>query len=166
MLNQLFPERLDNAFRGQMLAIWLLIPIVAIKVLMGLNVSGLNPWIDPRTVAVRADGIPLAELGAEASGHILFLFSSWGLALLSLSLLALAALVRYRTMIPLMYVLLTIEQFGRWVLSNAHLTRISEAHDGLSPGAIFNWGLSAALLAGLVMSFVPRRHSRKPLLAT
>ena len=117
MLGRIFPKQIDNDYRGYKLAIWLLVPIVLLKFFMGLNVAGLNPWISNRFVAKTADGIPLETFGAEAASTVMFLFASWGLILLVLSLLGIVVLIRYRAMVPLMYLLLSIEQFGRMGIS-------------------------------------------------
>jgi hypothetical protein len=34
-------------------------------------------------------------------------------------------------------------------------------HQGLTPGAMVNWALSAALIVGLVLSLVPRKDARE-----
>jgi hypothetical protein len=37
MLNRIFPKKIDNNFRGHWLAIWLLVPIVVARLLIGVN---------------------------------------------------------------------------------------------------------------------------------
>lgn len=37
MFNRLFPKQIDNSYQGYALAIWLLVPLVLVKLLMGLN---------------------------------------------------------------------------------------------------------------------------------
>ena len=157
MFNRLFPKQIDNDYRGHVLAMWLLVPLVALKFLMGLNVAGLNPWVESRFVAQTADGIPLETFGVEAASTVMFMFASWGLALLVLSLLGALALLRYHAMIPLVYLLLSIEQFGRkWIATVNPIVR-SAPSDGISFGLLINWGLMAALAVGLLLSLVPSR---------
>jgi hypothetical protein len=152
MLNRIFPKQFDNTYRGYTLAIWLLVPLVLFKLLMGINVAGLNPWIGNRFVAVNADGFPLDTFGAEAASIVMFLFASWGLALLVLSLLGVVVLIRYRAMIPLMYLLLSLEQFGRKGISlMSPIVKTVQTQD-ISAGALINYGLMAALLIGLALS--------------
>ena len=112
-MSNLLPKRIDNGYRGHALAIWLLIPIVLMKLAMGVNVAGLNPWISSRFVLQNADGIPVDTFPTEAGAAVVFLFASWGLALLVINLLGVVVLIRYRAMIPLVYLLLSIEQIGR-----------------------------------------------------
>jgi hypothetical protein len=161
MLSRLFPKQIDNTYRGYQLAIWLYVPIVIVKLLMGLNVSGMNPWIANRYIAENADSIPLASYGAEAASTVMFLFASWGLALFVLSLLGVVVLIRYRAMIPLMFLLLSIEQIGRKGISLVNPVVRAVETGGISPGVLINWGLTAVLVIGLVLSLAgPRKAHR------
>ena len=76
-------------------------------------------------------------------------------------LLGLVALVRYRAMVPLLYVLLTVEQFGRFYLNTLHPVARAVKSEAISPSALFNWGLMAALAIGLILAFMPRRQTRE-----
>lgn len=165
MLSRLFPKAFDNAYRGHWLAIWILVPIVLMKFLMGVNVAGLNPWVANRDVLISADGVPVDTFGPEAASIVVFLFASWGLGLLALSSLGILVLIRYRAMIPLMYLLLSIEQLGRKAISYVSPIIRPVATDGVSVGALINWGLSAGLVVGLILSlqgtgYSPKQHSK------
>jgi hypothetical protein len=163
MLSNLLPTQFDNAYRGHALAFWLLIPLVLMKLFMGVNVAGLNPWISSRFVLQNADGVPVDTFPAEAASVAVFLFASWGLSLLVMSLLGVVVLIRYRAMIPLMYLLLSIEQIGRKALGMLHLVPSSgEAAAGVSPGLLINGGLSAALVIGLLLSLISVRKGETP----
>ena len=152
MLNRIFPKQFDNNYQGNKLAIWLLVPIVLMKLVMGAGAAGLNPWVSNRFIATNADGFPLDTFGVEAASVVMFLFASWGLALLVLNLLGIVVLIRYRAMIPLMYVLLSIEQFGRKGISLVSPIVKAVETGGISFGFLINSGLMAALVIGLVMS--------------
>lgn len=139
--------------RGYGLAIWLLVPILLVKFLMGLNVAGLNPWISNRWIAQTADGIPLESFGVAAASTVMFLFASWGLVLFVLSLLGIIVLIRYRAMIPLMYLLLLVEQFGRTgIISLANPIVRAVKTDEVSFGFLINWGFVALLAIGFASS--------------
>lgn len=160
MLQRLFPKQLDNAFEGHVLALWLFAPLVIIKLLMGFNVSGLNPWIDNRYIATSVDRIPLDSYGAEAASTFMFMFASWGLILFILALLGLIVLIRYRATVPLFYVMLAGEQFGRFYLNTLHPIARAVKSEGIPPSsALINWGLMAALALGLILAFLPRRRA-------
>jgi hypothetical protein len=66
------------------------------------------------------------------------------------------ALVRYRAMIPLMYVLLLVEYLAKkWILLVKPIVRT-----GTSPSAYVNLVLIALLIAGLVLSLRTRSSGR------
>ncbi len=156
MLNRLFPRQIDNAYQGHPIAIWLFVPVVLMKTLMGFNVAGLNPWISSRFVIQAADGVPIDTFPAQAASMAVFLFAAWGLALLVLALLSIVVLIRYRAMLPLMFLALAVEQLGRKVLASVHLAT-GASHDGVSIGTLINWGFSAALVLGLALSLIDSR---------
>jgi hypothetical protein len=158
MLNRLFPRQIDNSYQGNLLAIWLFVPVVGMKTLMGFNVAGLNPWVSSRFILQSADGVPIDTFPPLAASVTAFMFQSWGLALLVLALLGLIALLRYRAMLPLMYLALGVEQIGRKVISVVSPIVETEVSSGISVGAWINWGLSAALVIGFVLSLTPRRQ--------
>ncbi len=161
MLSRLFPKQADNAYRGSPLAIWILVPILLMKLAMGVNVSGLNPWLSNRFVIEHADGIPISSYGPEAASVVMFLFASWGLGLLTISLLGVVVMIRYRAMTPLMYLLLMIDQLGRKAISQFSPIIRPAAPDGVSYAVLINWGFSAALVIGLILSLQDGRHPPK-----
>ncbi len=158
MLDRLFPKQFDNDYRGYWLGIWILAPILLMKLAMGFNVAGLNPWISNRQIAINADGLAVDSYGNEAASVVMFMFASWGLILLVLSLLGILVLVRYRAMVPLMYLLLGIEQFGRKAIGLLQPVASHPATaENLTPGFIINTGFMAALLIGFVLSLAAAR---------
>ena len=147
MLGQIFPKQIDNTYRGYWLAVWLLVPIVLVKAAMGAN-----SIINTRSVIVDADNIPLDSYGAAAAALIIFLFKAWGLSLLLLSLLGVLALIRYRAMIPLVYLLLLIENAGRKVMTLTDPLPLHSTDAGPSFSFTINLVLITALLIGFALS--------------
>lgn len=167
MLSRVFPKQFDNAYRGHWLAIWIFVPIVLVKLIMGVNVAGLDPLISNVAILKTADNVPLDTFGSEAASLVVFEFACWALSLLLFSLLALLALIRYRAMIPLMYLVLSIEQIGRkGLLLINPIVRAHEpivravANHGISAGALINWGLTAGLVVGFLLSLHQRASER------
>lgn len=156
MLTQLFPQHIDNDYRGHVLAIWLLVPLALIKVLQGANVAGLLGTGNSRQVLEGVDNVPVGTFPAEAASQLVFLFAAWGLGVFVLGLLAMVVLLRYRAMIPLMYLLLLIEQVGRNALATIHLDRpfVSLA---ASPATLINGGFLVVLAIGFLVSLFARR---------
>ena len=148
MLGRIFPKQFDNTYRGYWLAVWLLVPLVFVKLGMGFNVI-----LNTRDVIQGVDGVPLDTFSAEAQKSLVFAFQAWALGLFLLGFLGFIALVRYRAMVPLIYLLLLAENAGRkviqLVMQEAHA---SPAGNGLSMGATVNLVLIAALLIGFALS--------------
>ena len=115
MLKRLFPRVIDTEARTNTAARWLLIPVSAIKLLMGINAVVMTAYI-----ATSADGIPIASYGPAAASAVLAFFSLWGLAQALLALFGQLAALRYRALIPLAFLVLSIEHFGRKALLTLH----------------------------------------------
>lgn len=152
MLGRLFPEQLDNDYRGSVLAMWLLVPLALVKALQGANVAGRG-----RYILETVDRVPLNAFPVEAASHLVFLFSAWGLCVLILGSIGLIAAVRYRAMIPLAFLFLLIEQCGRHVLSTVYLDRPFFSTN-VSPAALINWAFLAAAVGGFLLSVRPSKR--------
>ena len=157
MLSRLFPRQIDNFYQGHVLAIWLFMPVLALKTAMGFNVSGLNPFISSRFVLTTADGVPVDTYSTDAAAHLVFTFAAWGWVLFLLALLGWFVVVRYRAMAPLMILVLSLEQIGRMVLSRTMLPHHALAHAGIPVSTLINLGFAAILLLALVFSLLKVR---------
>ena len=151
MLNRIFPRQFDNNYRGHWLAIWLLVPLVIARLAMGTN-SMLNT----RLVATTADGIPLDSYGAAGAEAVIALFALSGLFLLLLALQGVVVLIRYRSMIPFMYLLLLIQQLGNRALILAHPIAKSGAPTA-KLGTAFVIAILAITIAGFVLSLLHKQ---------
>jgi hypothetical protein len=156
MLTRLFPQHIDNDYRDHVLALWLLVPLALIKLLQGANVAGLVGPHKSRQVLEGVDHVPVGAFPAEAASQLVFLFAAWGLGIFVLGLLGMVVLLRYRAMIPLLYLLFLIEQVGRKALATIHLDQplVSLA---TSPAHLINWGFLVALAIGVLVSLSGRR---------
>lgn len=142
MLKTLFPRVADNRYPGQRLGLWLF-TLMLLKIAMGLNVMLNSP-----EVARSADGVPVDTFGASAAAAFSFMFAAWGLGQLVLGLISLTVLLRYRSLIPLTYLVLLVEQLGRMLLRYQWpVERIASA-----PGATINIVITAIMVAGLILS--------------
>lgn len=152
MLERLLPKTLDNHYRGHPLALWLFVPI-----------AGLTLWRS-LTHIFRADGgaqsiatIPLDTYPAAAATTIVVIFALWGLQQLIVGLLYVAVLLRYRSLLPFMVLLLLIEYGGRIGLG---LWKGPIETTGTPPGATFNVVMIVLGSAMLVLSL--RDHQGAP----
>jgi hypothetical protein len=140
MIDRLLPRTLDNSYSGSKAALWLLGIIAALEMAMGLNCI-----VNGRSVLSSADGVPLGTYPADAAQTAVALFAIWAWGLLLFALLAVLALVRYRSMAPLLFALFLLEHAGRkLILQNIPMVR--------SDNAPASW-INAALLSLMVLGF-------------
>jgi hypothetical protein len=155
MLSRIFPKQIDNTYRGSRLAIWIFVPIVLVNMIMGANTM-----INTREVIQGADGIPLDSFGPAAAKIIVACFKSWGLGHLLMASLGLLALMRYRGMVPFLYLVFTLENGGRKALQLANPLRIFTSSGEPAIGAMINLALLTALLVGFALSLGGKRERR------
>ncbi len=152
MLNRLLPRQVNNRFDGHGVALWLLGLFIALKVVMSLN-----SIFNTASVAVGADGFPLDSFGREAARAVLMLFALLALGQLTLALIALTALVRYRALVPFIYLVLLAEQLARRFIVQSYAIARTES---TPVGWYVTFALLTLLTLGLVLSLIrPRRHS-------
>lgn len=152
MIATLFPRVADNTYPGRKLGLWLF-ALTPLKVAMGLNIIFNAP-----SVAQLADGIPVQAFDSSSRSAFLFMFAAWGLCQLVIGLVSLVVLLRYRSLVPLAFAMLLIEQVGRKLL---HLQWPIE-RIGTSPGSSINAVLLGILVCGLVLSFWKPRGDINP----
>lgn len=159
MLNKIFPTSFDNNYRGRLIAIWFLIPITLMKLVIGFNISGFNPFVSPANILETVDKVPLSQLSAIAVENILFSSMAWGLTMLIFGLISTIILIRYRGMIQFMYLVFIFEQFGRQYISFKLSTAPLQKADLFSPAALINWTFAALLIIGFILSIWQKRGS-------
>jgi hypothetical protein len=156
LLKTIFPATIDNRFAGHWLALWLFVPLVLLRL-----VIGTNSMVMTASVAMGADGIPLNTFSPPAAAVTLALFSLLGLSDLILALLCALALFRYRAMIPLLYLLLVVQLIGGRVLSVvypiAHAGATTVGSSGISAGMIVSYSLMALTVLGFILSLAGKR---------
>jgi hypothetical protein len=142
-LNALFPRSIDNNYSGRKAALWLLAILVFVK-----GAMGVNSIFNGDAVATTADSIPLESFSPAGASAVLAFLALWGWSLLLFSLLGVLALVRYRALVPLVFLLLLLEQLGRkWILLAMPIAKA-----GPSPAFCINTLLMAAMVVGLALS--------------
>src|SRR3712207_6294019 len=152
ILDRILPARADNRFGGQRASLWLLGLYVALKLPMGVN-----SILDTRSVATGADGIPLDSFGPAAAREVLTLFALTSLGQLVLALIALVVLLRYRALVPLVYLVLIGEMLVRRIIVQSHaLTRTADGSLGWS----INIAILVLLTIGFALALVPSRGAR------
>ena len=147
MLTRILPPRIENRFTGPRVALWIFALVVLVK--MGM---ALGTLIATRKVAEGPDGIALAQLGDAGGRAMLAMLSLVGLSQLVLGALGILALVRYRAMVPLLFLVFLLEQLARrWLLLVHPIART-----GAAPGGAINLILLGLMLVGFLVSLVGR----------
>ena len=143
MLRDLFPDRIDNAYRGRSLALWLLALVAFVKLLQSVAVLASG-----YTIAKGADGIPLDSYPPAAAQTVVALFALVGLSRLILSLLCGIVLLRYRRAVPFMFALLALEYLAKEL--TLHFVPLVRA--GAPVGPTVNLALFGLTVVGLALS--------------
>lgn len=143
MFNRFLPQRLDNSYGGHKLALWLFALVVFMKTSIGLGTI-----FNGRNAATTADGIPLDTFTPAGADAFLSVFAIWGLAQVTIGLLCILVLVRYRALVPFMFSLLLLEHLARKLI----LFVMPIARTESPPGSLINLALVAVMIIGLVLS--------------
>lgn len=150
MLDQLFPRNAADTYRGRRLALWLFGIVVALK--LGISLATLFNGYQAATVS---DGIPLDTYTVAGAQTVLSLFALLGLSLLMFELVSLAVLVRYRALVPLMFLMHLLYHAGRYLVLYARpIARV-----GTPPGFGINLVILTLIVVGLGLSL---RWGEKP----
>ncbi|HVA28232.1 MAG TPA: hypothetical protein VNF68_08635 [Candidatus Baltobacteraceae bacterium] len=142
----LLPRIADNSYRGYWLALWIFGLVVLLKTVIGVN----SMWMG-HTVATSADGIPVDSFGPAGAHAVVSMFAAWGLGQVIICALCWLVLIRYRTLIPLMFLALLVELVGRKVIF--YVLPIAATSSG---GSYINLGLFVAILVGFGLSLWQR----------
>ena len=126
-LEILLPTKADNTIRGSKLPFFLFILIAAIGV-----VRSCIHIFSPDGGAGSIAGMNLAVTGAD---EVVFAFALWGSAQLIYALLQWVVVLRYRSLVPLMWGIQLLETLGRMLVGR--IKPVSFAHT--PPGAYQNY---------------------------
>jgi hypothetical protein len=143
MFSKLLPQLVDNTYSGRKLALWLFAVVVAVKILQCVLVMFNGGY-----VLRGADGIPLdtyTPAGAQA------VVSAWALASLNrlvICLLCVLVLVRYRSLIALMFSVLAVQYLASEVIHRV----IPVVRTGTPPAPLVNFMLFVLTIVGLLLS--------------
>jgi len=143
LVNRIFPPHFDNDYRGHKLALWLFGVIVFMR--LGMSLSTI---FNGRKTAISADGIPLDTFTPAGAQTVVSIFALLGLAIFVICLLCILVLVRYRSMVPVMFALLLLQSLGGRLI----LRFLPFVRTGRLPGFYVNLVLLALMIIGLALS--------------
>lgn len=110
-LKRIFPQTLNNQFPGHPVALYAFYAL-----------TGLTLWRSQHHIFAPDGGaqsiatIPLETFSQGGATATVFMFALWGASQLGMALIYLLAAIRYKAMIPLLYLLFTFEYALRFAL--------------------------------------------------
>ena len=147
----ILPRTADNHYRGRSAAKYVFFLVVLFTIARSL-IHIFAPDGGAQSIAT----IPLDTFSPQnAADTAVYLFAVWGLAQLIMGIFYLAVALRYRSLIPLMYILVALEYAMRLLIG--HMKPI--AITGVAPGEIGNYVLVPLALAMLVLSVMRKRSA-------
>lgn len=152
-VGRLLPARIDNRYRGHVLALWLFVPVALQRVALGL------------THLLRADGgaqtistIPLDTYPPSAAQNVIALFARMGLEQLLFGLLCLLVLLRYRALIPLMYLLIVAHYLASRVVGQMKPLVLAGTSGARTPALV----IAILCVLGLALSLAGPGYQESP----
>jgi len=146
---KLLPNPVDNQFRGIKISQYAFLIITAMTIVRSL------------IHVIAADGgaqsiatIPLDAYPAEAAATVILMFSLWGLSQLLMGFVYLGVYLKYKSLIPMMYVLLLIEYAMRIVIGQMKPIVTT----GTAPGSVGNWIMVPVCAVLLVLSLIQSKR--------
>jgi hypothetical protein len=155
VFRRVFPRQFDNAYRGHWLGIALFAAIVLLKA-----IQGFNSIVFTHRIMVGADGIPVDRFDPVAASTAVAMFALLGMYLLVVPLQCLVVLVRYRAMIPFMYLLLLVMQLASRMILFVHPIVRSGENGGQPIGVYINLGILTLTFVGFALSLLDRSAVR------
>ena len=144
MLGRIFPKAIDNRYRGHLAALWIFVPIVVMR--LGIAVGSL---VLADGSLQSADGIPLDTYPPAAARAIIAVSAYGDVANLWLALVLVLALIRYRAMVPLMFLVVVLDWFAH---KGVGMAKPMERMAGASPGSYLTLAIFGLSLVGLILS--------------
>ena len=152
-MSRLLPARIDNRYRGHVLALWLFVPVALQRVALGL------------THLLKADGgaqsistIPLDSYPPAAAQNVIGLFARMGLEQLLFGALCLLVLLRYRALIPFMYLLIVAHYLASRVVGQIKPLVLAGTSGARTPTLV----IAMLCVLGLVLSLSGRGYREIP----
>ena len=143
MSSKLLPRLVDNTYRGRKLALWLFAVVVAVKMLQCvLTIFNGN------YVLRGADAIPLDTYTSAGAQAVVAIWAVASFNRLLIGLLGVLVLVRYRSLIVSMFVLLVVQDLGR----TAILYFLPIVLSAVPLASITNSAISVLTIVGLLLS--------------
>jgi hypothetical protein len=153
MLNRLLPDPYDARYRGHKAAVWIFVPIVFMKLALGL-VHIFSADGGAQSVST----IPLDTYPAGAAQNVVAMFARLGLEQLFVGAVLLLVLVRHRALLPLMYALLVMYELARRGIAAMKPLAVAGPSGAATPALV----IAVLSATGLVLSLSSRTRRADP----
>lgn len=142
-MKYLLPNIIDNEYKGKKIPLYLFYLITPYTIIR----SAIHVFLRDGGAESIAS-IPLHSYSNNASNTIIHIFAEWGLSQLLFGLLYICVLIKYKSLIPLMYLFLVVEYSGRLFLGFYKPFEL----EGYAPGGIANYFLVPLFLLMFILS--------------
>lgn len=149
MLERIFPNAFDNRYPGHWLGVALFVLVLVVKAL-----QGVNSIVWTRHIMMTADGIPLDTFSPVAAQEAILMFALLGMYLLVIPVQSVVVLIRYRSMIPLMLLMLIAIQLGARLIHLLHPDSAANSAGGAPIGFYVNLGILGFTIIAFLLSIV------------
>lgn len=123
----IFPKTVDNHYMGSKIALWVFVVLAIFS-----TIRSLIHFFSPDGGAGIIAGLDLSS----GAANIIFAFGLWGLSQFIYALIQLLVAFKYRTLLPLFYLILIIETIGRMAVGRMKPPILL---NGTPPGGIANY---------------------------
>jgi len=127
---KVLPKEINNTYQGRKIALYLFYFFTIMTVVRSL-IHVFAPDGGAQTIAT----IPLDSFSNEGASAVILIFSLWGLSQLIMGMFYVIVCLRYKSLIPLMYLFIVFEYVMRLILGVLKPIETT----GTAPGAIINF---------------------------
>lgn len=112
MINRILPPIVNDNYQGHKVALWFFYLIAAVTIVRSL-IHMLKDDGGAQSIAT----IPLDTYTDAGAATVILIFSYWGLSQLMFGIIQIIVALKYKSLIPLMYLMLILEWGGRFLIS-------------------------------------------------
>ena len=152
LINKILPETINNDFNGSKIALYGFYPILAMMIF-----RSLTHFLSESAGLVNIANINILPLinGIDPNNLVYLFASLWGASQLILTLLIIVVFLKYKSLLPLLWIILIIDILFRFVSGSIHpLTE--EYYSAVPPGRLSQVPL---LVYGTLMFFLSIRNN-------
>ena len=152
LINKILPETINNDFNGSKIALYGFYPILAMMIFRSLThfLSESAGLVNIANINI----LPLID-GIDPNNLVYLFASLWGASQLILTLLIIVVFLKYKSLLPLLWIILIIDILFRFVSGSIHpLTE--EYYSAVPPGRLSQVPL---LAYGTLMFFLSIKNN-------